>query len=142
MTERLQWFFGGGWLLAGLFLLALPVFLPSFPGALVTPIGISTGAMFVLSFPASVLSLLLSPIIELIFGVNPDSIAGMYLNLNILFLLGTVQWLWVVPKFLRGNTAMQNSKAASLSQYVPPVDVEAFDSESRTPVERVFNDEK
>ena len=142
MSERLRWFWGGAWLLAGFFFLALPVVLPSFPGALVTPIVISTGAMFDLSFPASVLSFLISPIVELILGVSPQSIAGMYLNLNILLLLGTVQWLWVVPHRLRGNQKDRVSETAILPEYIPPVGVEAFDSESRTPVERVFDVEK
>jgi len=142
MIERLRWLLSGAWLLAGFFFLALPVFLPSFPGALITPIGISTGAMVVLSFPAGVLSFLISPVAELIFGVSPQSIAGMYLNLNILFLLGTVQWLWVVPHILRGNRKDHVSETAILPEYVPPVDVVAFDSDARTPVERVFDDEK
>ena len=142
MSDRFKWLLWGGWLLAGFFLLALPVFLPSFPGALITPIGISTAAMFVLSFPASVLAFLLSPIIELVVGVNANSIAGMYLDLNIIFLLGAVQWFWAVPRFLRGKRAIEVSEAAALPQYVPPVDVEAFDADARTPIERVFDDEK
>jgi hypothetical protein len=141
MSERLKWFLWAAWLLAGFFLLALPVFLPSYPGALVTPIGISTAAMFVLSFPASLLSPLLSPIAGLILGVNQNSIAGAYINLNVLFLLGAVQWLVVVPRFLRGKRATQVSETLILPEYVQPI-VEAFDSESRTPVERVFDDEK
>lgn len=143
MSERFNWFLLVGWLLAGFFLLALPVFLPSFPGALVTPIGISTGAMFVLSFPASVISLLISPLVELILGIDPRSIAGMYLNLNVIFLLGVVQWFVVVPRFLSGRRSMQISETSILPEYVPPpVNVEAFDSDARTPVERVFDDEK
>ncbi|HTK27847.1 MAG TPA: hypothetical protein VL327_14880, partial [Pyrinomonadaceae bacterium] len=106
-----------------------------------TPIGISTAAMFVLSFPASLLSPLLSPIAGLILGVNQNSIAGAYINLNVLFLLGAVQWLVVVPRFLRGKRATQVPETSILPEYVQPI-VEAFDSESRTPVERVFDDEK
>ena len=142
MSERFKWPLWGAWLAAGFFLLALPVFLPSFPNALVTPIGISTAAMFVLSFPASVLALLVSPVAELIFGVSSQSIAGMYLNLNIIFLLGAVQWFWAVPRFLRGKQAMEVSEVAALPQYMPQVDVEAFDADARTPVERVFGDEE
>jgi len=142
MSERLRWFWGGAWLAANFFLLALPVFLPSYPYSLVTPIGISTAAMFTLSFPASVFALVLSPVAELILGIDAHSIGGLYFNLSMIFLLGAVQWFSIVPRIWRGNRKNHLSETAILPEYIPPVAVEAFDSESRTPVERVFDDEK
>jgi hypothetical protein len=148
MDERFKWLLGGAWLLASCFFLILPVFLPSYPSDIgANPIGLSTAAMLVFSFPASLLSFVLSPIAELVLGVDPNSMAGMYLNVKMLFVLGLAQWFWAFPRLVRGKHTAQISEISAseigiLPQYTPPADVDAFDSQSRTPVERVFDDEK
>jgi hypothetical protein len=149
MSERFKWFSSGAWLLASFFLLILPVFVPSYPGAsniILDPISFSTVGMFILSFPSGLVSFLLSPVIDLVLRVDPNSMVGMYLNVKILFALGLAQWFWIVPRLLRRWNARDVSEfsapdVGTLPQYIPPAHVEAFDSKSRTPVERVFDDE-
>lgn len=148
MTERATLTARVLWLCTAFLSLVLPIFLPSSPNPSGFPsdtISISTGVMYVLSFPGGLLSLLLSPIVDLAFGIDPDSIQGMYLNLKLTFVLGLAQWFWFVPKSLRG---MARGKAFSSS--APPVwalsdrsinDNAAFIvDQERSPLERIFDE--
>jgi hypothetical protein len=79
------------WLMVSSLCLVLPVFLPSSPNPQdfsENPLGTATITMFVLSFPSSLFALPAMLFVNISFGFGPDSIAGMYLNLLMLFALG------------------------------------------------------
>ena len=102
MTDRFKLTLSGMWLFVGLFSLVLPVFLPSNsfsanPAANV--IGTATATMFILSFPSSLFGIPLLVIVDYALGVDPNTIQGMYVNLFMLFVLGLVQWFWIVPRY-------------------------------------------
>jgi ABC-type uncharacterized transport system permease subunit len=98
------------WLLVSVFSLLLPVFMPSYPNPrnlLANVVGTVTITMFILSFPSSLFGLPVLLFAQIALDVNPDTIQGMYLNLFLLFVLGSVQWLWIVPRLLRNEPRLQ-----------------------------------
>ncbi len=137
------------WLLISALALTLPVFLPSS----VNPqfffqdiIGTVTAAMYILSFPFGLLALPLMFLAKLFLGVNPQTIGGMYINVFLLCVLGYVQWFWIVPRLLRSESRFQmlNLLGAKsnlkLSEAAASNNTEFFDSQERTPVERIINE--
>jgi hypothetical protein len=149
MTERFKLSLSGMWLLVSLFSLLLPIFLPSNAFS-VNPvgnvIGTATATMFILSFPSSLFGIPLLLIVGFALGVDPYSIQGLYLNLFLLFVLGLVQWFWIVPRVWRRDPDVQLLNLPASSAYIElsemPIDAkfEEFDSRERTPVERVIDD--
>jgi len=148
MNERTSLAASVLWLLTSFLCLILPIFVPSSPNPadyLTDPISLSTGVMAVLSFPGGLLSLLFSPIIDFVFGIDPNSILGMFLNLKLLFVLGLVQWFWVVPRLLRltgqsSGRLLASASSVELTGGDPASTNEFFDDKSRTPVERIFDE--
>ena len=135
------------WLLISALALTLPVFLPSS----VNPqfffqdiIGTVTAAMYILSFPFGLLALPLMFLAKLFLGVNPQTIGGMYINVFLLCVLGYMQWFWIVPRLLRSESRFQmlNLLGAKsnlkLSEAAASNNTEFFDSQERTPVERII----
>lgn len=110
MTERFKLSLSGMWLLVSFFALILPIFLPSYADAsnlTANSIGASTATMFVLSFPSSLFGLPLMFIANYVLGVEPNSMQGMYVNLLMLFVLGLVQWFWIVPRVWSHDADLQ-----------------------------------
>ena len=136
------------WLLISAFALILPIFMPSSANPqnfLENVIGTVTVTMFILSFPSSLFGLPVLFFAKLMFDVNPNSIEGMYLNLFLLFVLGLVQWFWIVPRLARSESRFQmlnlvgvNSEAQFLE--AKPINNIPFDDEGKTPLERVLRD--
>ncbi len=134
------------WLLISAAALTLPVFLPSS----VHPqyffqdiIGTVTTAMYILSFPAGLLAFPVMFLAKLFLGVNPQTIGGMYVNVFLLCVLGYVQWFWIVPRLLRSESRLQilnllgGKSDLKLSEVAASNNAEFFDSQGRTPVERI-----
>lgn len=139
------------WLMTACVSLALPVFLPSSANPhnfLANVIGTATATMFILSFPASLLGLPLLYFVQVILGFDPNTIGGMYLNLWLLFVLGLVQWFWIMPRVLGKGQKFQTldlSQGPSeilLTEARSEAHFGFYDRESRTPVERVIKDEE
>lgn len=150
MTERFKLSLSGTWLLVSLFSLLLPIFLPSNafssnPAANV--IGTATATMFILSFPSSLFGIPLLVVVDYALGVDPNSIQGMYVNLFMLFVLGLVQWFWIVPRVWRSDPDVQvlnlpvSSNTKPLAEMSSDVQFKIFDGRERTPVERLITDD-
>src|SRR5688572_1783034 len=106
MKERFKLSLSGVWLLSSLVSLILPVFIPSYahPQSFIqNVIGTSTVTMFILSFPSSLFGIPLLYFAQAAIGLDPNTIGGMYLNLFLLFVLGLVQWFWIVPRIWRND---------------------------------------
>lgn len=79
-------------------------------------------------------------------GVNPNSIEGLYLNLFLLFVLGLVQWFWIVPRVLRNDPRLQmlnlpGGKSEMQFLETHPINSANFcDSQGQTRLERVFQE--
>jgi hypothetical protein len=110
MTERFKTSLLWMWLLVSAVSMVLPIFLPSV-GSSVNPtanvIGTATATMFILSFPSSLFGIPLLVFVDYALGVDPNSIQGMYVNLFLLFVLGSVQWFWIVPRVWRSDPEIQ-----------------------------------
>src|SRR5262249_13459771 len=104
--------------------------------------------MFILSFPSSLFGIPLMFFAQAALGVDADTIGGMYLNLFLMFVLGLVQWFWIVPRLVRKNKDVQTLDldreviVPLLASEKISVDPEIFDSRSRTPLERVICDDE
>lgn len=150
MTERFKISLSGMWLIVSLFALLFPIFLPSVtasanPAANV--IGTATATMFILSFPSSLFGIPLLAVVDYVLGADPNSIQGMYVNLFMLFVLGLVQWFWIVPRVWRREPDVQvlNLPVLTNNERLPEASCDnqfkVFDVSERTPVERVINDD-
>lgn len=146
MNDKLKWTFGGAWLATAFLALLLPVFLPSFGG--LDPITASTALMTALSFPTGLLAIPIQYVAEAVFRSDPNSMAGMYLNVKILFGLGLMQWFVLVPRLLRRietggpATKMMRGSFAVLNAGDVPADADLFSPQEASPVERVTDDHK
>ena len=149
MKERFKLSLGGLWLLTSLCSLILPVFIPTYPNPhtiVQNVIGTTTVTMFILSFPSSLFGIPILFFTQITLGVDPNSIGGMYLNLFLLFVLGLVQWFWIVPRIWRRNGSkiqalnLPRNPQILLSEAKSENPFNLFDSHSRTPLERVFQD--
>lgn len=152
MNERFKLSLRGIWLSVSFLSLILPVFLPSSSNPqnfLANVIATSTVTMFILSFPSSLLGIPLLFFAQIALGVDPNSIGGMYINLFLLFVLGLVQWFWIVPRLWRNDPDFQtlNLPLSTADLQLPEASAgdtfQFFDRDSRTPLERVIsNDER
>jgi hypothetical protein len=152
MNERFKLSLSGIWLLISLFALVFPVFLPSVadssnPASNV--IGTATATMFILSFPSSLFGIPLLMMIDFALGVDPNSIQGMYVNLFVLFVLGLVQWFWIVPRIWRHDPDIQMLDLPVMAETIRLPEMKrsnfefgGFDEHERTPVERVIRDDR
>ena len=149
MKERFKLSLWQIWLLISVFSLLLPVFLPSSANPqnfLENIIGTVTVTMFILSFPSSLFGLPVMFFAQIALDVNPNTMQGMYLNLFLLFVLGSVQWFWIVPRLLRSEPRLQmlNLLGAKSEPQLSAVkfdgNVEFWDSQGRTPVERIIRE--
>lgn len=148
MTERFKLSLSGMWLLVSLFSLLFPIFLPSVTDSsnpAVNVIGTATATMFILSFPSSLFGIPLLAVVDYALGIDPNSIQGMYVNLFMLFILGLVQWFWIVPRVWRREPDVQvlNLPVSFKTLSQPSVDTqfEILDARDRTPVERLINED-
>jgi hypothetical protein len=142
MTERTVLTASVLWLLTCFLCLILPIFIPSSPnpsGFPSDPTSISTGVMYILSFPGGLLSLLFSPIIDLALDIDPNSIAGMYLNLKLMVVLGLVQWFVIVPRMFAGTTRRNAALLDTASGQALPDGRSGF-IEDRSRLERVLDE--
>jgi len=147
MIEKIKWSLGSAWFVVSFFALALPVFLPSYPhgpGPLSSVIATSTVTMFILSFPSSLFGIPFLIILDSMLGLDPSSIQGMYINLTLLFVIGLVQWFWLVPRILFREPEIQTLEFAmpELLQPARQPDFDSFPSRDRTPLERVMDDDR
>ena len=151
MNERFKFSLSGMWLFVCVFTLLIPVFLPSFadsanPASNV--VGTATASMFILTFPSSLFGIPLLVFIGYVLGVNPNSIEGMYLNLFVMFVLGLVQWFWIIPRIWRFDPKVQALNLPSDRNPVPlqvfcPADYfKEYDERDRTPLERIIREEQ
>lgn len=139
----------GVWLLIAAFCVGLPVFLPSStePGVFTANvIGTATVTMFILSFPASLFGLPLLFFAQATLGFDPNRISGMYVNLILLFVLGFVQWFWIVPKLRRKGDDFQDLGLPQTSEEILLIEDRPFatcrdDVQGRmSPLERVIRE--
>ena len=151
MSDYIKLNLGRIWLFVGGVSLLLPVFLPSSAhpqNFLQNIIGTTTVTMFILSFPSSLFGIPLMFFAQAALGVDANTIGGMYLNLFLMFVLGLVQWFWIFPRLVRMNKEVQTLELDQ--EVIVPllpgekntVGPEIFDSRSRTPLERVINDDE
>lgn len=149
MIERFKPSLSSMWLFVSLSALIFPIFVPSFPsapGLTANPIGTATVTMFLLSFPSSLFGIPLLFMTDLVLGLDPNSIKGMYVNLLMLFVLGLVQWFWIVPRVLRSEPAVQaldllpTLRVDALPERTIDMSAEFFDAKETTPLERVLRD--
>ena len=148
MSERFKFSLSSMWLFVSIFTIILPVFVPSFASSnpVSNVIGMATASMFILSFPSSLFGIPLLTFVDTTFGVDPNSIQGMYVNLLVLFALGLVQWFWIVPRIWRRDPAFQtveipiHSPVSALPKPIPDETFHVYDRDGGTPVERVIRD--
>ena len=149
MPEKLKFRLSSMWLFVSIFTIILPVFVPSFSSSTpaTTAIGVATAAMFILSFPSSLFGLVAMMFIDIILGMNPNSIQGLYVNLLVMFALGLVQWFWIVPRIWNRDPAFQTVEIGTgwmprrvLPKPVPDEIFRRYDSDGRTPVECVIDE--
>ncbi|MDQ3129478.1 MAG: hypothetical protein M3Q99_01795 [Acidobacteriota bacterium] len=149
MKERFKLGLNGFWLLTSIFSMLLPIFLPSSANPqnfVQNVIGTSTVTMFILSFPSSLFGLPMMFFAGAVLKVNPNTMEGMYLNLFLLFVLGFVQWFWIIPRVLRTEPRFQmlnlfgrKSECQFLAE-APIKNVNFCDSQGRTRLEKVFQE--
>ena len=149
MKERFKLSLSGLWMLTGIISMLLPIFLPSSANPhnfVQNVIGTSTVTMFILSFPSSLFGLPAMFFAAHVLGVDPNTMEGMYLNLFLLFVLGLVQWFWVVPRVLQSESRFQmlnllgGKSELQLSEANTTNNVNFCDSEGRTRLEKVFQE--
>ena len=107
------------------------------------------GFMFVLTFPSSVLFVILSPVI---FGWESiHSITGYFLFWLGMFVVGLVQWFFLAPKLFEGDIITSlglipkvssrpgaPTRRKCRSRIQNSRDVKPFDADGHTPIERVL----
>lgn len=138
------------WLFISILCILAPAFIPTprYPADLLDdPMGTSTLVMFVLSLPMSLFALPIIMMEGMSYRFVPNSILPAYLNLLFLFAVGAVQWFWVVPRLTwKDEPDLQildlhtPASPAALGEAHMSTDFPFFDSNSKTPVERVIDD--
>lgn len=150
MTERSKISLSGIWLLVSFTSIILPIFLPSYSGSTdpsSNVIGTATVTMFILSFPSSLFALPFMVFLNALLGLYPYSIGTMYMNLLVFFVLGLVQWFWIVPRFWLNKPTLQtlDLPLPSNTTALPNIGVRyEFDFQrpgEETPLERVIHEE-
>ena len=151
MNERFKISLSGTWLFVCVFTLLIPVFLPSFAGSAnpaANVVGAATASMFILTFPSSLFGLPLLVFLGASLGVNANSIEGVYLNLFVMFMLGLIQWFWIVPRIWRTDAYVERLDLPIFRDILPlkiPPPAEtfsAYDNSDRTPVERIIREKE
>ncbi|MEQ1762064.1 MAG: hypothetical protein ABL984_02855 [Pyrinomonadaceae bacterium] len=150
MPEKLKFRLSSMWLFVSLFTIILPVFVPSVANSnnpASNAIGVATAAMFILSFPSSLFGLVAMMFVNVILGMNVNSIEGLYVNLLVMFTLGLVQWFWIVPRIWNRDPAFQTVEIGTgwvpqgfLTRAVPEETFRRYDADGRTPVECVIGE--
>ena len=147
MPEKLKFRLSSMWLFVSIFTIILTVFVPSFSSSnpATNAIGVATAAMFILSFPSSLFGLVAMMFVNIILGMNSNSIEGLYVNLLVMFTLGLVQWFWIVPRIWNRDPAFQTVEIGAgwmprgfLPRAVPKETFTRYDADGRTPVECVI----
>lgn len=137
------------WLAISAFSLILPVFMPSSANPehfFENVIGMVTVILFILSFPASLLGLLVLFFAKIFLDVNLNSIEGLYLNLFVLFALGLVQWFWIVPRLMRNDSGFQRLNLPGTKSEMQMSEANSADEakfrafQEQSPLERVFQE--
>ncbi len=140
----------GLWLMAGSACIVLPVFVPSYivsGDPIANVVGTSAVTMFILSFPASLLGLPVSMLLQSALEVGPYSLMGLYVNTLVFFALGIGQWFWAMQRlqvYLADARAAENASdpGHSVGKIARGVEACAFDEDELSPVERVFDEKK
>jgi hypothetical protein len=149
MSEYLKLNLRAVWIVVALLSLSLPVFIPSTtnsPSFLNNIIGTATATMFILSFPSSLFALPILFFAQAVLGYDPNTIGGMYTNLFLLFVVGLVQWFWIVPQLIRKEAKIQTLNLPRQESEILPAGTETdgvsafYDRRERTPLERVIED--
>lgn len=150
MSEQLKKSLVMLWLAVTAICLALPVFLPSDSTSLdpaANVMGASTVTMFILSFPSSLFGIPLIVVVDYALGVDQNSIVGRYLNMFLLFVLGSVQWFWILPRVWRREPELQvlHIPAIADNHVIPEGMIDenpnVLDRRERTPLERVITED-
>lgn len=148
MKIKFEFNFKTLWLFIGAVLLALPVFVPSYPDSMIVfgnVMNLSWFVLFIMSFPCSLLGFPLSVLLQTLWNVGPQSIQGLYLQVVSFFVMGFAQWFVVAPrvikKFSSGkheSTFEDNQTVNSNEKKLP----DAFDESGFTPLENVLHDKE
>jgi hypothetical protein len=145
MGERMKFSLSTVWLILSIATLLAPVFIPSGPGRNV--IGYATATMMLLSFPSSLFVAPLMIFVNFSIGFNTIAFEGQYLNLIFLFAVGCLQWFWIAPRISGENAKLQalglevSSRGPALPRPIPRIFFRPFDTDGRTPVERVIEED-
>lgn len=144
MGNRLKLSLGGVWLIASLSALIIPIFVPSYTnpaGFERNSLALSTVTLFLLSFPSSIVALPLLFMLYELLGVTTASITVEYFNVIFLFVLGLLQWFWMIPRLLSRPTFVQeldlNEAVGNTRLFTRDLTV-WLDAEGATPLERVL----
>jgi hypothetical protein len=144
MFDRLKLTLGGVWMIAGVSALLIPIFVPSYPySSDSSPIETATITMFFLSFPTSVIATPLFLMVGAMLQLNYNSIGVAYMNLVALFMVGAVQWFWIVPRVLWRKAFVQEldlGQAAGNTRLFARDLTAWLDDQGTTPVERVIEE--
>ncbi len=98
------------------------------------------------SFPSSLFGLLILFFAGFALNVNLNSMEGMYLNLFLLFMLGFVQWFWILPRIARNEPNLQMLNLPEVKSQPGFTEtnftsnIPLYDEEGRTLIERVFHE--
>ena len=149
MSDNMKIALTGFWLILSSACVVLPVFVPSsvYSGdPLANVVGTSAITMFILSFPASLLGLPISMLLQSAFGLGQYSLMGMYVNTLVFFALGLCQWFWAVPRlraFIAEARAANEANSETLAGEISRgIGMPAFDDDELSPVEGVFDERK
>jgi hypothetical protein len=144
MFDRLKLTLGGIWMIAGVSALLIPIFVPSYPySSSSSPIETAVITMFLLSFPSSIVATPLILMVGALLQVNDASIGVAYMNLVALFMVGAVQWFWIVPRVLWRKALVQEldlGQAAGNTRLFARDLTAWLDDQGTTPVERVIEE--
>ena len=82
--------------------------------------------------------------VGLVLGVDANSLEGMYLNLFLLFVLGLIQWFWILPQVWRNEPRLQTLNLLhekckmQFLEAKPENRLQTNDFQDYTPLERVI----
>ena len=146
--NRLKLTLGGVWLIASVSAVVMPIFLPSYsgtPGFAGNAMAVSGLTMFFLSFPSSVVAVPLLFFINVLLGPSTSSITVAYINILIMFVVGAVQWFWIVPRLLERKTYVQEldlSGAAGNTRLFARDAALWVETDGATPLERAIEQDR
>ena len=98
------------WLTISVFSMILMIFLWFGYGSqnLQNAIHVLNGLMLILSLPCSLFAVPVIVLANHYLEINPFSIEGIYLGTIFLFVLGLMQWFWIVPFWSPTKASFQN----------------------------------